>query len=241
MGYTTRTSTGPPGRGDLIRFRNIVTPSRRPRSGYAGVATVGDALDTSPSNCAFLRGWYSRNKEDIGVRRVACGNWECPNCVVERIVETFAPAWSLWQGAANREVFRDEGAWHNARGRKYLLRMQGPDASPGIVALPGPDGITRVVWAPVDRVGGETYRGTQLDQVLLGDIRGMPVPETRKTKPKPDALMGSFADNPKWVEAAAEAAGFRLSLEGRRYVVAHGCTEEQFRTFLQYARERPGR
>ncbi|HEY2943439.1 MAG TPA: hypothetical protein VGN09_13480 [Vicinamibacteria bacterium] len=229
-----RAPTPVPNKSEAARLRNVVLPTRRPRKTYAPATTVAGILDSPPTRCTHLRAWRSGKKGVIGMRRVVCGRWDCPNCVVDRVVETFAPAWAYWHGAADRIEFPNEDAWHNARRRKYDVRMRGERADPGVVSMPAAGSVGRVVWAPAGRLDGDgiTHRGTALDEKLIADIRAMPLPgrDWSIEGGKPPTHLASFRDDPQRVKQAAAVVGLHIDVRQRGYVVVPG-SEEQWESF----------
>lgn len=228
---TRRTQSPPLTAAARARFRNIVIPSNRGEHdddmlriaddlgahisiSKRALATVGDVLDrASGGRChkTRLRTWRSSKDSTPGMRRVTCGHWDCPFCLEEILVDVFGPAWGLWGGTAERSEHATDEAWRWER-QKSGVNVNGPNATAGIVNIPG-DGEARVVWTPVGTLTeGTRLAGKQLDIAYVADIRAVRLGERGTRTPNPDAMMASLPDAPDIIDSVAQRLGFPLRI-----------------------------
>ncbi|MEX2274891.1 MAG: hypothetical protein WEA10_04925 [Actinomycetota bacterium] len=225
------------------KWRVLIEPPVRVRSALDDLpSNTGQVLDTRFGTCMFWQRWYSVERREVGMLRRSCGRMTCPACVVDWSTKLVAPAWAYWNGSAERAEFASGVDWRMAsRSNRGLMR--GANAVPGVLRLPRTDGGT-VLWAPQETLDGALkVTGTQLDALVVGDVRNVPileyVPKAKAEGGRSDAFgAASDWDIDQRVARAAAAAGFHLSVNGRTRATADHVSEEQNAIFVRVLMDR---
>jgi len=217
----------------LAAFRRLITPDIR--SGcladlaFRPEPLVGDVLDIKPPGECYVRSRsYSAKKQTAWVFWKRCGYRSCPFCVVGWIEDLVAPSWAYWGGRAAWESLDDQNAERRWRARRPEIRVQGPNATPGVLSLPVRYRGRRVVFYP---------DAAPLDEsILVYAIRVMPVRFTEAQKDGWSIYRGTYPSyvSDSVIVESARAAGFEF--RGSRVKTATGVTPEEYTAHLESVR-----
>lgn len=232
-----RLSTGTPQMSprDAARWRLLIEPAERRRSGWSESRTVGDVLDTpAPERCLVRSRWYSPDREEGGTIAKACGSKQCPFCIVPWLCKTTGRAWASWVSPVAVERFETSRAWKWVRESRGI-KMQGSDAASGVLDLPDGDDA-RLVFVPEP----SGLRGPELDAAVVEGVRAVPVaakvPAVQgATEPSPTfGFIPMRISSTRAVELA-EMAGLVVTTRGERQMRYRG-TLKQTRLWVDLMR-----